>query len=391
MFYKNLLIYFIITFLLPLPQYAQDIITYENPVFADYKSHDLSLIQGDDGRFYAFGTCVVARDSMKHIPYYGVSIFVSDDLVNWEYLKQAYSNEYMRKLYIPSRLNSKRKRNMYFIEQGDTIGYYRVWAPDIIKYKDRYLLFVALRNSFDDSKIAVFEASSITDEFEFKNIVVSTSKKDNEAYVNSRETIDPFPIIDDNKLYLVFGSFARNGQGKMYEHRRGIGTYIVPIIHRDDKYKMESTPIFLTDYYEGNCIVKRNNTYFLFGTNGALTNHTYKISYAVSNRLTGPYLNSYGKSIADTININLGSIILQTTNSKFRYNGFGCMSTPIINKDGRYFVLVNGHDMNRPPIIEKKSSRERYGNLIELHWNEAGKPYFNIEEIERNTTIRPNF
>lgn len=64
--------------------------------------------------------------------------------------------------------------------------------------------------------------------------------------------------------------------------------------------------------------------------------------------------------------------------------------TSVIDKDGRYFVLMNGHDIERPPIVGKSSKKERYSFLLELHWDKNGNPYFNLGEIENNRIRKPN-
>lgn len=362
--------------------------SFVNPVFGAYKSHDLSLLRGRDGYVYAFGTCNVARDKNEHLVYYGVNIFRSKDLVNWQFYKRSHQNESVGNLDFSKKYPSAWKQGCFFLKQGDSIARYPLWAPDVVEYKGKYLMFIALRKSFDDSKIAVFETDDLSHDFVYKRVVISTSKEDGASYVASRETIDPFPIIDNGNLYLLYGSFARDVNGKQNKARKGIGVFIVQL---DSKtYAMKGQPTFLTDYYEGCSIQKRNGKYYLFGTNGAWTNHTYQISYAVSDRLRGPYRNTDGTSIADTAQVHLGKVILQTPSSSMRYNGFGCMSAPILDKEGRWWVLCNGHDLNLPPIVEKKASKERYAFLIELHWDENGNPYFDMDEIENNGMKKPN-
>lgn len=364
--------------------------TYLNPVFRNYKSHDLSLIRGKDGYIYAFGTCNVPRNDSEDLVYYGVNIFRSKNLTDWRFYKRSHGANYLKQ----AELDEIKKyhaaafsQGQYFLKYGDSIVSYPMWAPDVIEYNGRYLMFVSLRNSFEDSKIAVFEAKKLSEDFVFKRIVVSHDPRDKDAYVPSKEIIDPFPIIDNGNLYLVYGSFARDGNGKLIGTRKGIGVYIVKLDKKN--YRKTGKPVYLTDYYEGCSIQKHAGKYYLFGTNGNWKNHTYKISYAVGNTLTGPYFNQEGKSIADTVNVNLGEIILQTTDASLRYNGFGCMSNPITDKDGRYFVLANGHDLSLSPIVGKSSKRERYGFLLELHWDERNNPYFNIKQIEGNGICNP--
>lgn len=349
--------------------------TIVNPVMSDYTIHDVSVIEYQD-TFYAFASCVVPRDKSEILNYTCVQIFRSSDMVNWTYYKQATSDENM---------------NIVYTSVGDTKkDKYRIWAPDIIKYKDKLLLFVALRHSFDDSKIAVFESDDICHDFVFKNIVVSNDEKDRNAFFSSKEIIDPYPLIFKNKLYLVFGSFSRDDKGRLLGGRKGIGTYIVPLKY-DREIRMKKNPIFISDYYEGVNIQRHGKNFILFGTNGNLNNYTYKIDYAKSKKLVGPYLNSFGQTISDTININYGTPILQTLNSHQRFNGFGCMSNIIIDKSGRSFVLVHGHDIERKPIQMKTSEQERYAFLLELLWDKNGNPYFDMDAIQTNGIKMPQW
>jgi beta-xylosidase len=209
---------------------------------------------------------------------------------------------------------------------------------------------------------------------------VSTDKNDDNAYVSSEELIDPYPIIDNNNLYLVYGSFARDRFGKMNESRKKIGVYITQLKY-NKKWTTKGKPKFITDYYEGVCIVQRNGRYYLFGTNGAWRTNTYQISYAISKNLTGIYYNNQGQPINDTVNYNSGKIILSTPDSKQRFNGFGCMTTPIIDKQGKYWVMLNGHDLNLQPIMETSPEQERYTFLTQLLWDDEDNPYF------KNNTI----
>lgn len=336
---------------------TKDTVKVVNPVISDYKIHDVSLIQ-DNNTFYAFSSCNLPRDSSEHIPYYGGNVFKSKDLVNWTYSHQCIDN-----------LNLKG---------------YALWAPDIIKYKGQYLLFAALRKNNDQSKIALFESDQIEGKFKFKKIVVSNEKSDGESYFSARGIIDPFPIEDKGKLYLVFGSFSRDDRFKRLKNRDGIGVYIVELDSKRN-YQMKSDPIFITDYYEGVSIIKRKNQYFLFGTNGNLTNHSYQINFAYSSNILGPYLGENGLPISDTVKVNPGKVILKTEDNNLRYNGFGCMSQPIVDRKGRYWVLMNGHDLSLPPIYETSSQRERYVHLVPLYWDDNNMPYFVLEQIENNT------
>lgn len=347
----------------------------QNPIISDYTVHDVSIIQYKNS-FYAFASCVAPRDKNEKINYMSVQIFKSSNMVDWSYYKEAISDKYKEHIYV-SEEDKKKNR-------------YQIWAPDIIQYKGKLLLFVAFRSSFDDSKIAVFESNSIDDEFIFKNIIVSNTQHGEKSYFGTREIIDPCPLVYKNKLFLVFGSFSRDVQGKELSHRKGIGTYIVPLKY-GDKISMNGRPVFISDYYEGVNIQKHGKYFYLFGTNGFYTNNTYKIDFAKSRKISGPYQNAMGLSIADTVEIHQGTPILQTQDTKLRFNGFGCMSNIIVDKRGRNFVLVHGHDLDKQPIQMKTSQRERYAFLIEILWDKQGNPYFDMDAIQKNKIRTPEF
>lgn len=355
------------------PLNSDENVYIQNPVISDYTVHDVSLIRYKNA-FYAFASCVVHRDKMKKLNYVSVQIFKSTNLVDWEYYKQATFDDYKNELYASDEAQKK----------------YQIWAPDIIRYKDKLLLFVAFRHTFDDSLIAVFESDDISHDFVFKNVVVSNNKRDARAFFPTREIIDPYPFVYKNKLFLVFGSFSRNDKGKMWGNRKGIGTYIVPLVYGDE-ISMKGEPVFISDYYEGVNIQRHGNYFFLFGTNGVLSNHTYKIDYAKSKNIMGPYKNANRKQINDTVNINLGTPILYTRNAKSQFNGFGCLSNMITDNDGRTFVLVHGHDLNKKPIQMKTPQSERYAFLLEILWDKYGNPYFDMDAIQNNGIKKPTF
>ena len=152
--------------------------------------------------------------------------------------------------------------------------------------------------------------------------------------------------------------------------------------------RMKESPHLITNNYEGAIILKRKNYYYLLGSNGSIRNHTCKVSYAKSKTIEGPYLNEEGKSIADTLNVNFGTPILQTTKSS-RFNGFGCPSVPVKDKEGRQWMLVFGHAPEYNPIRDTDAYRERYTFLLELQWDKKGNPCFDKNAIENNSQRKP--
>lgn len=358
----------------------------KNPVICDYKCHDMSLLEGQDGFFYAAGTCIVARSDSMRVPYFGLSIFKSVNLENWTLHHTTNCSILVDSLRKKTNYKHKYNSGFYFSEKKDTVVGYPIWAPDLIWYGGRYLLYTALRRSYDDSKIVVFETDSLYKDFKFLQTVISNDSLDTSVFFNSREIIDPYPFEDDGKLFLLFGSFARNKDGRKISDRKGIGVYLARLDHSGTK--IIGDPVFITDYFEGCSILKRNNRYFLFGSNGSIYSHTYKVNYAVSDSLFGPYRNTDGSLINDINSFNAPNAILETKESD-RYNGLGCISKPVIDSNGRYWVLCHGHDLQLPPIEQETAERERYEFLLELKWDDNDLPYFDLEELETNKIRKP--
>jgi len=384
----------VIAILFSFDRYNQDeeqsaVDSFANPIIHDYEYHDASLIRIGQW-FYSFVSCVAPRDkSLKH-HYYTVSIFRSSDLVHWDFYKYALDSQYIEKT---CKIEVDRKFNFTgrvpIVDKNENTKFYAIWAPDIIEYKDKLYLFVALHRSTSDTKIAMFQSSNIHDDFTFKGVLASTDPKDDNAYVESEELIDPYPIVVDGKMYLMYGSFRRALSGKIIKNREKLGVYIAEVLNNNDTISLGERK-FVTDYYEGCIVVPYNGKYYLFGTNGNLRNHYYQIHYACADNVMGPYLNSEGKSIADTINYNQGTPILVTKESD-NFNGFGCPSYPIIDKNGQYWMMMLGHATDYQPIRADSPEKERYTFLIPLYWDKEGKPYFDVDEIQRNKIRKPEF
>ena len=264
--------------------------TYSNPVITDFTYHDSSIIDGEDGYIYSFVSRIVPRVPDKKYVFNQVNIFRSRDMVTWEFYKPAFLENDV------AFLNDKKKNRF-------------IWAPNVIHYKGKYLLFVSLRYTIQDVKIGVLESDSIGKDFKFNNVLVSTSSKDVNAKVDSEELIDPFPISDGKNLYLFYGSFRKDRKGRNMETKEKTAVYVVKLVNKDGVWQKEGNPIFVTDYYEGICVIKRKGKYHLFGTCGSWRNNTYQIGYASSKKITGPYKNKEGKLINDALNYNNSSVI----------------------------------------------------------------------------------
>src|SRR5690625_1058337 len=113
---------------------------YSNPVFEPVLA-DPSIVRGEDGFFYAYGTEDNWGDGMgsKLVP-----IVRSDNLVDWEYIGDAFEEK-------PS-----------WKEDGG------IWAPDIVFYNDKYYMYYS-QSTWGDANPAIGVATSSSPEGPFED------------------------------------------------------------------------------------------------------------------------------------------------------------------------------------------------------------------------------
>ena len=169
-----------------------------------------------------------------------------------------------------------------------------VWAPDAFKIGDRYLMYVALVNSAEDSAIAVFSSKSAEGPFMGGRII--TRSRD----TGIRDTIDPEVVRDnrDGKLWMFFGSIGKihrvrlspDGMslvpGARYEHMAGL-----PADGKGDPMRQK--------VFEGAYLHRRGGWWYLFASRGCYWNHTYAIVVGRARTLDGPFLDRKGRRMTD--------------------------------------------------------------------------------------------
>jgi len=187
--------------------------------------HDPSIIKGDDGRYYIFGTHVTAA--------------VSDDLRTWEYIAQGY-----------------RKSNPLFTEEmwdkdGEAFSYSgaksslnptddgtrHVWAPDVIynETMGKYMMYLCFTSNWNTSNLCFATSDTIegpyiwqdkliysgftsetidaTDVCDYVDKETALSRyvtsNDEYNYNNYPNALDPSVFFDeDGRFWMVYGSWS---------------------------------------------------------------------------------------------------------------------------------------------------------------------------------------
>ena len=225
---------------------------YSNPVI-DYSLPDPSIIKGEDGYFYLYAT-----EDIRNLP-----IHRSKDLVNWEFLGTAFTDE----------------NRPDFEPNGG------IWAPDINKIGDKYVLYYSMSVWGDEWTCGIGCAVSDRPEGPFKDCGMMFRSNG----IKVQNSIDPFYIEDNGHKYLFWGSFR--------------GIYAIELSEDGLSLKSGSSPVQIAGTaYEGTYIHKRGGYYYMFASIGSCCEglkSTYTTVVGRSTSLFGPYLDKKGQSMMD--------------------------------------------------------------------------------------------
>ena len=225
---------------------------YSNPVI-DYSLPDPSIIKGEDGYFYLYAT-----EDIRNLP-----IHRSKDLVNWEFLGTAFTDE----------------NRPDFEPNGG------IWAPDINKIGDKYVLYYSMSVWGGEWTCGIGCAVSDRPEEPFKDCGMMFRSNG----IKVQNSIDPFYIEDNGHKYLFWGSFR--------------GIYAIELSEDGLSLKSGSSPVQIAGTaYEGTYIHKRGGYYYMFASIGSCCEglkSTYTTVVGRSTSLFGPYLDKKGQSMMD--------------------------------------------------------------------------------------------
>lgn len=262
--------------------------------------HDPSTILREGDRFWVFST---GR---------GVSSFSSKDLIHWTNGPAVFTNA-------PGWAADAvpENRRMHY------------WAPDIIKVKDRFLLYYSV-SSFGKNHSVIALASNATldpasPQFAWRDdgIVIQSFR------TNNFNAIDPALIRDqEGRLWMSFGSFWSGI--KMIELDPATGKRIAP-----------DSPLYSLAHHEAieaPFIYFNDSFYYLFVNWGICCrgiNSTYNIRVGRSQKITGPYLDKEGKDMAKG-----GGTLLLETDGPF----IGPGHAGILKDAGRSWLSLHFYD-----------------------------------------------
>lgn len=296
---------------------------YSNPL-TDYSAADPTVLKENDHSFYVY--CTNTWQALH-----------SADLVNWTKCDQ----------------NLFEKRPSFVTGSGVS-----VWAPDIEKIGDKYVLYYAMSAMGKPENAAIGTAYSDSPQGPFKldksrdgKGLLFTSKE-----INVRNSIDPCFFEEDGKKWLFWGSF--NGIYAVQLSDDGMNVLNGDLeAAKKNKVKIAGTA------FEAPYICKRGDYYYMFASVGACCNamlSTYTTVVGRSTSLLGPYVSKSGVSMLDN-----GYDVVIRANDHFV--GPGHNSEIVTDSEGNEFILYHSYNRMTP-------SKGRFLMLDRIFWSEDGWP-----------------
>ena len=342
------------------PSYLPDT-TYINPVFKPVLA-DPTVIRAANGTFYAYGTEDTwdAADAVNGETHHIVAIVKSNDLVNWVYVGDAFTDE--------------TKPNWGTNGAG-------VWAPQIYQGQDgQYYLYYSLSTWGDsDPGIGVATAASPEGPFTDQGKILRSQE------IGVGNSIDPFFITTgsgrNERSYLFWGSFQ--------------GIYAIQM--QDEKtIKAGAVPQQIANnLYEATYIYEHDGYFYFFGSMGSCcegADSKYRVKVARSTDILGPYLNESGQDIKT--NGVEGKAFL-TGDASLGFVGPGHNAEIFTDSVGHYFIPYHAVDISKGNGLLEGGATRRPLMLDEITWVD-GWPVVNagtsLEGKPSNTPKRsPDF
>ena len=258
--------------------------------------------------YYLYGT-----EDTRNIP-----IYQSKDLVNWELSGTVFTD------------NTRPNGN--------------IWAPEISRIKNKYVLFYSLWNgNVWDSWIGYAVADSPKGPFVNKGAIIQSRD------IGVEQSIDQYYYEEGGKSYMFWGSF-RN----LYAVELDVTDNLAITAKKETKQQIAGNA------FEGTNIYKHNGYYYLFASIGNFEDDTYRTVVGRSTSLLGPYADKKGKLM-----LNNGYEFVLGNSEQFY--GLGHNAGLVEDDANQTWMLYHGY--------ETQTKKGRYVFLDQVKWDEQGWPY----------------
>jgi beta-xylosidase len=153
-----------------------------------------------------------------------------------------------------------------------------MWAPAIVEKENKYYLFFGANDVHEGEVGGIGVAVSGQPQGPFKDLL---GKPLINEIKNGAQPIDQFVFKDkDGQYYMIYGGWSHCNIVKLKSDFTGL----VPF--SDGTTYKEITP---KDYVEGPFMFIRNNKYYFMWSEGGWGGPNYKVAYAISDSIFGPF------------------------------------------------------------------------------------------------------
>lgn len=325
--------------------HAEDSEFFSNPVFA-HDWADPDVWQGDDGNYYTFSTAGAKYSN-------GLGKFLrSEDMVRWDTIPDyVWSNETLAQIK----------------QYGENI-----WAPQVVKIKDQWLMYVSCYTSESKSAIVVLALdSNVFPTGEGKHgpwIFKGVLSQSTVSKIN--DTIDPFVVEDPEtgKVWMFFGGVDR-------VYRVELASDGLSLAEENPTYThvaglKVSQDINRNKVFEASSLYYHDGYWYLFVSSGFYSNYSYSLKVGRSETLTGDFVAKDGTSMKE----GNATTILSTTKSSTDFWGPGHNGGIFGDAEGRTYMYYHCHAKDVPVTVAGYTPRALM--LQQMYWGEDGWPYF---------------
>ena len=237
----------------------ESVITSKNPIVDGWYADPEGIVFGN--KYWIFPTF-----SAKYEDQVFLDAFSSKDLVHWE------------------------KHNRVLDTSVIKWAKKAMWAPSIIEKNQRYYLFFSA-NDLQRPGGPYWEEKELYNHYGGIGVAVADAPEGpyedhlgvpliNEFH-NDAQPIDQFVYKDvDGTYYMFYGGWRHCNIAVLNDDFTGFVPW------NEDQLFKEITP---EGYVEGPFVFRRKNKYYFMWSEGSWGNDTYKVAYAMADKVTGPY------------------------------------------------------------------------------------------------------
>lgn len=293
--------------------------SYTNPI-STQSLPDPTVIRGEDGIFYLYAT-----EDIRNMP-----IMASKNLVDWVQAGIVF-REYTR--------------------PDDVVGA-SFWAPDITKQGDKYVLYYSIAPQDLSNQWTWGVGAAVADDpagpWSDKGKVFLSGD------ISVRCSIDPFYFEDNDKKYMVWGSYH--------------GLWAIELAEDGLSVKEDAEKVRLVgaDGYgiEAAMVVKKDDYYYFFASEGGSGyDNDYKLGVVRSKKFLGPYENKAGQSA-------IGNPLTMIMKSNENFQSPGHCSGIITDDNGVEWILYHSY-------VKEEADKGRRLMLDKITWGADGWPQIN--------------